>query len=380
MHFHVFHNDTETLARTGQLKTHHGTIETPVFMPVGTRGSVKTVSSHELCELNSQIILCNTYHLCVRPGMEIIHSAGGLHRFISWNRPILTDSGGYQVFSLAKLRKVSSKGVEFQSHLDGSPLFLGPDEAMAIQKTLGSDIAMTFDECPPYPCDYKAASLSLDRTLHWAVNCRESDRAPDQLCFGIIQGSTYQGLREKCTQSLVEMNFDGYALGGLSVGEPEKIMFKVIDWVKNELPLDKPRYLMGVGTPPQLVEAVARGIDMFDCVLPTRVGRNGCAYTATGMKQIKGGRYKKDFTPIEEKCDCYTCCNFTKAYIRHLLNVGEILGLRLLSLHNLYFYQKLMEDIRKTIKIGRFNRFRQNFLKQYLPPQKSGTSNSIVLD
>lgn len=370
MQFSVTHNDTESLARTAWLKTVHGTIETPVFMPVGTKGTVKAVSPSELCELNSAVILCNTYHLWVRPGVDIIQSAGGLHQFINWSRPILTDSGGYQVFSLSKLRKISAKGVQFRSHLDGASLFLGPKEAMGIQKALGSDIAMVFDECPPFPCEYNAAVTSLDHTLRWAADCREFDRDPRQYYFGIVQGSVYQGLREKCLQALMEMDFDGYALGGLSVGEPEDIMFNVIDWVKHELPSNKPRYLMGVGTPPQIVKAVAEGIDMFDCVLPTRVGRNGCAYTAEGMKQIKGGRYKNDFTPIESTCACYACRNFTKAYIRHLLNVGEILGLRLLSLHNLFFYQKLMEDIRKNIKGGTFTAFKERFLECYTPPQK----------
>ena len=371
MQFSVTHNDTESLARAAWLKTAHGTIETPAFMPVGTRGTVKAVSPRELCELNSAIILCNTYHLWVRPGVESIESAGGLHQFISWDRPILTDSGGYQVFSLSRLRKITAEGVKFQSHLDGSPLFLGPKEAMGIQKALGSDIAMVFDECPPYPCEYNAAVISLDHTLKWAVDCREFDREPSQLYFGIVQGSVYQDLREKCLQALMGMDFDGYALGGLSVGEPEDVMFNVIDWLKHELPENKPRYLMGVGTPPQIVKAVAQGIDMFDCVLPTRVGRNGCAYTAAGMKQIKGGRYKNDSSPIESKCGCYACQNFTKAYIRHLLNVGEILGLRLLTLHNLYFYQKLMEDIRKTINDGTFSAFKQTFLNGYAPPQKA---------
>ena len=365
MHFSVNYNDVETQARTGVLKTAHGLIETPVFMAVGTRGSVKAVSPSELMELNSEIILSNTYHLCLRPGIEIIESAGGLHKFIGWNRPILTDSGGYQVFSLSKLRKITEKGVEFQSYLDGSPLFLGPDQAMRLQKRFGSDISMAFDDCPPYPCDYDAAVLSLGRTLRWAADCRQYDLAPNQLVFGIIQGSVYKDLRKKCTHALVNMNFDGYALGGLSVGEPEESMFQVTDWITPDLPVDKPRYLMGVGTPPQIVEAVARGIDMFDCVLPTRVGRNGCAYTADGMQQIKAGRYKNDFTPISDKCGCYACRNFTKAYIRHLLNVKEILGLRLLTLHNLFFYQKLMKEIRKSIANNTFSKFRANFINGY---------------
>ena len=372
MHFCVTDNDTGTNARAGILKTARGTIKTPVFMPVGTRGSVKAVSPEELEGLNIEIILGNTYHLYIRPGIDIIESAGGLHEFIGWNRPILTDSGGYQVFSLAKLRSITEKGVKFQSHLDGGTLFLGPLEAMRIQKELGSDIAMVFDECPPYPCEHNEAVQSLARTLRWASECRTCERESNQHCFGIVQGSIYQDLREKCAHSLIDMDFDGYALGGLSVGEPEDIMFRVTDWVVPFLPRDKPRYLMGVGTPTQIVESVARGIDMFDCVLPTRVGRNGCAYTATGMKQIKGAKYKNDFTPIENKCKCYACRNFTKAYIRHLLNVGEILGLRLLTLHNLFFYQQLTKDIRESIQEGRFSMFRQNFLKHYVPSKRIG--------
>ena len=377
MFFCVRYQDLETHARTGELSTVHGTIQTPVFMPVGTRAGVKAMSPNELYELNSEVILSNTYHLSIRPGVDIIQSAGGLHQFMGWNRAILTDSGGYQVFSLAKLRKVSDKGVEFQSHLDGSALFLGPSEAMSIQKALGSDIAMVFDECPPYPCEYKKAQISLERTLRWAAECCAHDRAQGQCYFGIIQGAMYQDLREKCAQSLMEMDFDGYALGGLSVGEPEELMFRVTDWIAPHLPDKKPRYLMGVGTPPQIIEAVARGIDMFDCVLPTRVARNGCAYTASGMKQIKGGRYKKDFTPIEDGCTCYACKNFTKAYIRHLLNVGEILGLRLVTMHNLHFYQKLMKRIRKTIKEGSFNMFRQKFLNGYSKPQRASKLSEL---
>ena len=302
--------------------------------------------------------------------MEIIKAAGGLHQFMNWGRPILTDSGGYQVFSLANLSKITDNGVEFRSHLDGAKMFLGPQEALDIQECLGSDIAMVFDDCPPYPCKKEDAEISLNRTLDWARQSRQSQKSSGQLHFAIVQGSAYKDLRKQSAKTLVNLEFDGYAIGGLSVGEPEEIMYDVIKWVVPELPYEKPRYLMGVGTPPQILRAISMGIDMFDCVLPTRVGRNGCAYTAEGMLQIKGGRYKKDFSPIEKSCSCYACQNFTKAYIRHLLNVGEILGLRLLTLHNLHFYQKLMENARRFITQNRFQSFLEKFLNHYSTPKK----------
>lgn len=363
-------HETPEGARLGRLQTAHGTIPTPIFMPVGTRASVKAVSPAELHELDASVILGNTYHLFLRPGMEIIRAAGGLHRFMSWDRPILTDSGGYQVFSLAKLRKLKPDGIEFQSHIDGSKLFLGPKEAMAIQRDLGSDIAMVLDECPPHPCTHQEAAESLKLTLRWAATCREQPRAEGQLVFGIVQGSAYEDLRQQAARELGAMDFDGYAIGGVSVGEPEAMMYQAIDHAAPELPQDKPRYLMGVGTPPQVVEAVARGVDMFDCVLPTRVGRNGSAYTAEGMMQIKAGRYKQDFRPIEEGCACYACRTFSRAYIRHLVNVGEILGLRLVTLHNLHFYLEMMRQIRQHIENDTFEAFRQDFHARYRPPQK----------
>ncbi len=370
MVYSILQRDKHTSSRTGIIKTVHGDIVTPAFMPVGTQGSVKSVSPRELDEINASIILSNTYHLNIRPGVEVIRAAGGLHQFMNWNKPILTDSGGYQVFSLAKLRRITDEGVEFQSHLDGSKMFLGPKEAMAIQAVLGSDIAMVFDECPPYPCDHEAASRSLTRTLRWAAQCRTQARAPGQLYFGIIQGSNHRDLRLRAVEETVRMDFDGYAIGGVSVGEPEDVMYAVVDWVAAALPDEKPRYVMGVGTPPQIVAAVAKGIDMFDCVLPTRVGRNGCAYTKDGMLQIKGARYKADFTPIAIDCGCYACRNFTRAYIRHLLNVGEILGLRLLTLHNLFFYESLMATIRERINHGTFAEYKEEFLSRYKPPAK----------
>lgn len=362
--------DDKTKARRGVLKTAHGTVQTPVFMPVGTQATVKTLSATELKEMGAEIILGNTYHLNLRPGLEIMEEAGGLHKFQNWDGSILTDSGGYQVFSLAKLRKLKKDGVEFRSHLDGSKLFIGPKEAMHIQKVLGSDIAMLFDECTPYPCTYEDAEKSLDLTLEWAAVCKEQPRAEGQLYFGIVQGSTYEDLRRRSAEELVKIGFDGYAIGGLSVGEPEEEMYKAIDYVEDLLPEDHPRYLMGVGTPPQLVQAVAKGVDMFDCVLPTRVGRNGSAYTAKGMLQIKAARYKSDFTPIEEGCQCYTCRNHTKAYLRHLLKAKEILGLRLMTIHNIHFYLNLMKQIREHIEAGTFKEFHDDFVANYAPPKK----------
>ena len=334
-------------------------------MPVGTRATVKAVPQKDLIELDAEIILGNTYHLILRPGLDIIEAAGGLHQFMSWQRPILTDSGGYQVFSLSDLRKVKKDGVEFQSHIDGNKMFLGPREAMAAQRILGSDIAMVFDECPPWPCTEEDARTSLARTTRWAGMCREQERAPGQLVFGIVQGSVYSGLREQAAKELIDIGFDGYAIGGVSVGEPQDKMYEIVDAAAPHLPEDRPRYLMGVGLPPQIVECVARGIDMFDCVLPTRVGRNGSAYTWDGMVQAKTGRYKADFTQIEADCACYTCRNFTKAYLRHLINVGEILALQLLSIHNVHFYLELMRRIRQAIESKTFQDFRERFHARY---------------
>ena len=364
-HFTLLKTDSTSRARRGLLRTVHGEIQTPIFMPVGTQATVKAMSPAEMEGLNAQIILGNTYHLFVRPGMEVIRGAGGLHRFMNWHRPILTDSGGYQVFSLSGLRKLTPDGVKFQSHVDGSALFLGPKEAMAIQRDLGSDIAMVFDECTPYPATRKEALDSLTLTLRWAERCRQQPRAPGQLVFGIVQGGMYEDLRATSAQELVALDFDGYALGGLSVGEPEEEMFRVLEAAVPHLPADKPRYMMGVGTPPQLVESVARGVDMFDCVLPTRVGRNGSAYTSFGVLPVKAGRYKDDFTPMDPECGCYACKNFTRAYIRHLLNVGEILGARLVTTHNLHFYLTLMQQIRDALDAGTFAEFRAAFHVKY---------------
>ncbi|MEK7684971.1 MAG: tRNA guanosine(34) transglycosylase Tgt, partial [Verrucomicrobiota bacterium] len=344
--FALLKTDPSSRARLGLLKTAHGAIDTPMFMPVGTQASIKALDPRELLEMGTQIILGNTYHLSIRPGIEIIREAGGLHRFMNWPMPILTDSGGFQVFSLAKIRKIKPHGVEFRSHLDGSLLFLGPKEAMEIQRALGSDIAMTFDECPPHTCTPREARAAVDRTIRWAEECRAQPRADGQLVFGIVQGGANAALREQCARALVAMGFDGYAIGGVSVGEPEPEMMKAVECTEPFLPADQPRYAMGLGTPAQMVELVARGVDLFDCVLPTRVARNGTAFTSQGTVSIKGGFNKADFRPIEEGCACFACRNFTRAYLRHLLNVGEILGLRMLSVHNSYMYLKLMADIR----------------------------------
>jgi queuine tRNA-ribosyltransferase len=365
MSFTCLKTDPTTQARLGRLETPRYTVETPVFMPVGTLGTVKALSPAELRELGAQIVLGNTYHLNLRPGMEIMAAVGGLHRFMAWDRAILTDSGGFQVFSLSKLRKLTPEGVHFQSHIDGSPLFLGPREAMAIQKTLGSDIAMVFDECTPYPCTRQEAAASLALTLDWARVCKEQERAPGQQVFGIVQGGVFEDLRRESLAALVEIGFDGYALGGLSVGEPQEHMYGVLDAVAAALPADYPHYLMGVGTPPQIVEAVARGIDMFDCVLPTRMARNGTAFTADGTLPVKAGRYKDDVSPIEEGCRCYACQTFTRAYIRHLLNMNEILGHRLMTIHNVHFYLELARTIRTHIAGGTFAGFRRQFVSRY---------------
>lgn len=362
MSFKILNKCKETAARRGVIKTTRGEINTPIFMPVGTRGSVKAISPRELDEVGAEIILGNTYHLFLRPGMDIIRQAGNLHKFAGWKKPMLTDSGGFQIFSLSSLRKIRENGVEFASHIDGTKFFMGPEESIAIQKVLDSDIVMAFDECIHYPCTRDEAAKSLKVTTRWETISRQQPLNPGQKMFGIVQGSTFRDLREESAASLVKLDFDGYAIGGLSVGEPEDIMYECLDWTVPHLPEDKPHYLMGVGTPKQLVEAVARGIDMFDCVLPTRLARHGTAYMSNGDSiAIKAARHKEDFSPIEEGCTCYACQNFTRAYIRHLLGVGEILGLRLISLHNLHCYLNLMKKIRMHIENGTFPEFRRSF-------------------
>lgn len=368
--FELRKTDASSKARMGRITTTRGVIDTPVFMPVGTQASVKALDPRELGEMGTQIILGNTYHLSIRPGLEVIQAAGDLHHFMNWHLPILTDSGGFQVFSLAKIRKIQEHGVEFRSHLDGSLLFLGPREAMEVQRILGSDIAMVFDECPAHNCSEKEATDAVERTITWAKVCREQPRAAGQVSFGIVQGGVDPKLRERCARELVAMDFEGYAVGGVSVGEPEPEMMRAVELAEPFLPADKPRYAMGLGTPAQLVELVARGIDMFDCVLPTRIARNGTAFTYKGTVSIKAGFNKTDFRPIEEGCGCYACTNFTRAYLRHLLNVDEILGLRMLSVHNSFMYMKVMQDIREHIAAGTFREFREMFVRTYVPSAK----------
>jgi queuine tRNA-ribosyltransferase len=381
--FELLKTDSQTKARLGRLTTAHGVVETPVFMPVGTQASIKALDPRELQEMGAQIILGNTYHLNLRPGLDIIRAAGGLHQFMNWQKPILTDSGGFQVFSLAKIRKIKPHGVEFRSHIDGSLLFLGPKEAMEIQRALGSDIAMVFDECPPPEVAAMPSShgrrgvaatntlrLAVERTIRWARECREQPRADGQKVFGIVQGGSNAALREACAKALVAMDFDGYAIGGVSVGEPEPEMLKAIEITEPFLPANKARYAMGLGTPAQMLELIARGIDMFDCVLPTRVARNGTAFTRRGAFGLKGGTYKADFRPIEEGCDCFACRHFTRAYLRHLLNVDEILGLRMVSVHNSHLFLKLMADARAHLAAGTFAEFYRAFIANYVPSQK----------
>ena len=368
--FELLKTDAHTKARLGKLTTTHGVIETPVFMPVGTQASVKALDPRELHEMGTQIILGNTYHLNIRPGLDIIRAAGGLHKFMNWEKPILTDSGGFQVFSLAKIRKVKEHGVEFRSHLDGSLLFIGPKESMEIQRGLGSDIAMVFDECPPHDAPAKEQRLAVERTIRWARECRTQPRADGQKVFGIVQGGNNPALREQCAKALVEMDFDGYAIGGVSVGEPEPEMLQAIEFSVPHLPEHKARYAMGLGTPAQMLELIARGVDMFDCVLPTRVARNGTAYTRRGALGIKGGSYKMDFRPIEEDCDCFACKHFTRAYLRHLLKANEILGLRMLSVHNTHIYLKVMADARAHLAAGTFAEFYREFIANFKPSEK----------
>ena len=360
--FELLHQDPASGARLGRLKTAHGVVNTPVFMPVGTRGTVKAMSPRELEELNVQIILGNTYHLFLRPGPELIEKAGGLHAFEDWHHPILTDSGGFQVFSLSNLRKMKPDGVEIASHIDGTRFFLGPRESMAIQRALGSDVVMSFDECTPFPCSYEQAAKSLDVTLRWERMSREQKLKDHQMLFGIVQGSTFRDLRERSAKELVQIGFDGYSIGGLSVGEPEETMFECLEWVTPLLPKEKPRYLMGVGTPKQIYEGVRRGIDMFDCVMPTRLARHGSAFVRGGKTiPVKAGKYREDFSPVDPTCSCYCCTHFTKAYIRHLLNVNEILGIRLITLHNIHYFMDLTRRIREHIAAGTLHEMASEF-------------------
>ena len=389
--FELLATDSGCKARRGRLTTAHGVIETPAFMPVGTQGSVKGVSPDELHALQAQIILGNTYHLFVRPGMEVMRHFGGLHRFMNWDGPILTDSGGYQIFSLAKIRKITEEGAQFQNHLDGTPTFISPEIAMEIQAALGSDIAMVLDECPPYPCEHDYAARSLELTARWAKRCKEAgvqsaggrirrgERSTSnvqrstkeevgQLVFGIVQGGTFEDLRRASAEATVQIGFDGYAIGGVSVGEPEPEMMQAVEWSEPFLPNDKPRYAMGLGTPPQLLELIARGVDMFDCVLPTRLARNGTAFTSSGTLNLKNAEFTLQKGPIEEDCTCPACREFTRGYIRHLVKAEEILGLRLITLHNLHFYLELMRRARAAIETATFEEFRRDFAAGYRDP------------
>lgn len=354
-----------TGARAGRIHTPHGSFDTPIFMPVGTQASVKTLAPEELKEMGAGIILSNNYHLFLRPGSKLVKEAGGLHKFMNWDRAILTDSGGFQVFSLGDLRKISEEGVTFRSHIDGSKKFLSPEIATQSQMDLGADIIMAFDECVPYPADFKYTRESMELTLRWAQRCKDTMTNPNQGLFGIVQGGMYKDLRIECANRLVDMDFPGYAVGGLSVGEPKELMYEMLDITLEHLPQNKARYLMGVGTPDCLVEGVMRGIDMFDCVYPTRVARNGTAMTWNGRLVIKNAQYEHDFHPIDEHCNCYTCRNYSRAYIRHLVRVNEIFGLRLLTIHNLHFLIDFMRQMRQSIMEDRFPEFYRKFTANF---------------
>ena len=365
MNFELLKNEKNTKARYGIIHSKYGDFETPMFMPVGTRATVKTLSPEELYEANSGICLANTYHLWLRPGEDIVYKAGGLHKFMNYNRPMLTDSGGFQVFSLAKKKDISEEGVKFKSHIDGSNLFLTPEKSIEIQNKLGADIIMSFDECPYYPCTYDYMKNSVERTLRWAKRGKTVHKNEDQMLFGIVQGGAFKDLRKYSAEETVKMNFDGYSIGGTSVGEDKKTMYEMIDNCIDYLPTEKIRYLMGVGDPLDILEGVERGVDIFDCVLPTRIARHGNAFTRHGKINIKNAKYKEDFTKVDETCDCYACKNYTKAYIRHLITVDETFGQRLLSIHNIRFLIKLVEEIRIAIKEDKFKEYKEDFINKY---------------
>lgn len=364
--YELIKTDKQTGARLGIVHTPHGSFETPAFMPVGTQASVKTMSPEEVKDMGAGIILSNTYHLWLRPGHEIVREAGGLHKFMNWDRPILTDSGGFQVFSLSHIRKIEEEGVHFRNHLNGDKLFLSPEKAMEIQNALGADIMMAFDECPPFPATFEYMKASVERTSRWAERCLEAHARPqDQGLFGIVQGGEFEELRKQSAKDLVSMDFPGYAIGGLSVGEPKDIMNRMLEYTTPLLPAEKPRYLMGVGSPDSLIDGAIRGIDMFDCVLPTRIARNGTCMTSEGRLAIKNAKFARDFGPLDPNCDCYTCRNYSRAYIRHLLKAEETFGIRLTSYHNLYFLQDLMRNVRQAIREDRLGDFREEFFEAY---------------
>ncbi len=370
--YELIKTDSKTKARRGRVHTPHGSIETPVFMPVGTAATVKAMRPDEVKEMGAQIILSNTYHLYLRPGHEIVREAGGLHKFMNWDRAILTDSGGFQVFSLGDLRKITEEGVEFRSHIDGSKHMLSPEKSIEVQNALGSDIIMAFDECAPYPADRGYVKKSLERTTRWLKRCKEANKNTDvQSLFGIMQGGMYQDLRYQSAMEIVDLDLPGYAIGGLSVGEPKELMYEVLDYCVDYLPANKPRYLMGVGSPDYLFEGVERGVDMFDCVLPTRIARNGTAMTSRGKVIIKNAAYERDFTALDPECGCYTCRNYSKAYLRHLFKSNEILSSMLLTNHNLYFLIHLMGEMRKAIEEDRFSEFKREFYNKAVEIYKS---------
>ncbi len=363
--------EKNTNARLGKIKTNYGEYDTPMFMPVGTQATVKTLSPEELKDLHAGIILSNTYHLWLRPGEDIVNEAGGLHKFMNWNGPILTDSGGFQVFSLAKPKDISEEGVKFKNHLNGDNLFLTPEKSIEIQNKLDSDIAMSFDECIGYPATYDYCKESVERTLRWAKRGKDVFNNERQSLFGIVQGGEYPDLRQHCAEELVKMNFDGYSIGGTSVGEDKKTMYKMVEMSTKHLPKDKVRYLMGVGDPIDIIENVIRGIDIFDCVSPTRLARHGHALTKYGKINLKNAKYKKDFSPIEKDCDCYACKNYTKSYIKHLINANETFGARLLSIHNIRYLIRLTEDLRETIKNDNILEYKEEFIKNYYGEEKN---------
>ncbi len=364
--FKLIHKDKNSKARLGKLTTAHGEVETPAFMTVGTHATVKGLMFKDVEEAGAQIVLSNAYHVFLRPGLEVIKQAGGLHKFMGWNKPILTDSGGYQIFSLALFRKIHDRGVEFQSHIDGAKHFLTPEDVVEIQRTLGSDIIMPLDECVHYPCTLEQTKLAMERTFSWAKRSKDAlGSDSNQAMFGIVQGATYEELRKEAAKSMIELDFPGYAIGGVSVGESSNLIYNILEIVAGILPENKPRYAMGIGYPFDIVEAVDRGVDMFDCVIPTRYGRNGTAFTSQGKVAIRNAPYALDMRPLDEQCGCYTCRNFSRAYLRHLFNAKEMLGLILLSLHNVYFFLDLMRKIRAAIKEDKFSGFKTEFMNNY---------------
>lgn len=366
--FTLLKTDPTSKARLGIVDTAHGKIESPFFMPVGTTGTVKSLEFADLHEINAQLVLSNTYHLYLRPGMEIMESAGGLHQFANWPKPILTDSGGYQVFSLSKLRKITDEGVKFQSHIDGSPQFFSPESVIKTQQIIGSDMMMPLDVCAPYPCKRKEAESSVERTTDWAkrsLKYWKENQDKRQYLFGIIQGAHYEDLRKRSCEEILSVGFDAYAIGGVSVGEPVPVMFETLNWVVPQMPADKPRYFMGIGLPDQIVQAVGEGIDMFDTCIPTRYGRHGTVFSYKGRYILRNSEYAKDFTPLDERCACSVCKRYTKSYLRHLFNAHELTALRLISYHNLYFYVNLMREIREAIRADNYAAFRKKFLTEY---------------